>query len=85
MTFYHNIIKTFNEHVDYDSDYELDDATTTWLKETLRWWQMYVYHIYVCTTNAISGMYPDYKEVALMSAVKKEMTPMRKKVTLPSF
>ena len=78
MDFYCNIITTFNVPVDYDSNYELDDTTTTWTKDTLHWWQMYVYHIYLCTTNVIiSGMYLDYKEVALVSVVK-EMTLMMK-------
>ena len=45
VDFYCNIITTFNVPIDYDSNYELDDATTTWIKDTLHWWQMYVYHI----------------------------------------
>ena len=46
----------------------------------------FIISIRLCTTNIISGMYPVYKEVALTPlAVKKAITPTRKKATSPSF
>ena len=76
----------FNKHINYYSNYELDNTTTTWIKDVLLWWQIYIYHIYLCTTNIISGMYLVYKDIALMPlVVKKVITPTRKKATSPSF
>ncbi|KAK2459531.1 hypothetical protein APHAL10511_008451 [Amanita phalloides] len=42
IDFYCNIITTFNEHIDYEGNYELDSTTATWIKDTLHWWQINV-------------------------------------------
>ncbi|KIL57017.1 hypothetical protein M378DRAFT_28132 [Amanita muscaria Koide BX008] len=39
VKFYHNIIVTFNEYIDWDCNYELDRKTEMWIKDTLRWWR----------------------------------------------
>jgi hypothetical protein len=38
VKFYHNIILTFNEHINWDSNYELNKKTEMWIKDTLHWW-----------------------------------------------
>jgi hypothetical protein len=70
VEFYHNIIVTFNERIDWDSNYELNRKTEMWIKDTLRWWQEYVHdvHYAVCPTNVISAVFLGYKEAWLPSA-----------------
>ena len=69
VEFYHNIILTFNERIDWESDYELNKKTETWIKDTLRWWREYVYDIHLCPANVtLSGVPGLQKGVATVSA-----------------
>lgn len=72
----------FNEHLDYDGDYELDQQTEEWIATTLRWWQMYVYSIHNFTTNVLPGMFLDYRKVLAPTSMVK--TVKMKRATCPN-
>jgi len=82
VEFYHNIILTFNERIDWDSDYELNQKTETWIKDTLRWWREYVHDIHLYPANIISVVFPGYKRVWLPSAPVVKIA-MGRKATFP--
>lgn len=82
VEFYRNILTIFNERLDYDGDYELDQRAEEWIAMTLRWWQMYAYHIHNFITNVLSGMFPDYRKVLVPISTAK--TVKMKRATFPN-
>ena len=82
VEFYHNIILTFNEQIDWDNDGKLNKQTETWIKDTLRWWREYVHVIHPYPANVISVVFLGYKRAWLPSAPVVKIA-MGRKVTFP--
>ncbi|KAM6489577.1 hypothetical protein JOM56_014996, partial [Amanita muscaria] len=78
VDFYQNILMTFNERVNFDDDYEVDQITTEWITTTLRWWKLYVYYVLMCNTIVTSsGMYSVYRKGVPTWMKTKSATMMR--------
>lgn len=70
VKFYHNILTTFNERVNFEDKYDVDPSTAEWIASTLRWWKAYVYYTRTGLTNAISGRFLVYRKGVSTSKVK---------------
>ena len=87
IKFYHNILTAFNEPVNFEDKYNVDQSTAEWIASMLRWWKAYVYYARTSITNAISGRFLVYRKgvstLKVKAKIKVEVkTVMKERATL---